>query len=84
MEYKKGYTSEELADIIKWVKENSHRLPESLQLDPATFIPNLHRTIENYIKISEAHYKNPTYNAQIHHLFLVREKLINDNLLLPE
>ena len=84
MEYKKIYAPDELADIIKWTKENMHRLPESLQLDAATFIPDLHTTMETYIEICEAHAENPTYGAQIRHIFMMRDKLINDNLLLPE
>lgn len=84
MEYKKIYAPEELADVVSWAKKNMHRLPESLQLDKATFIPDLKTTMETYIEICEMHHLNPTYGAQIRHIFMMRDKLIEDNLLLPE
>lgn len=84
MEYKKIYTQEELDDIINWTRENFKRLPQSLRLDKGTYIPNLHSTMETYIEICEKHKLNPTYGAQIRHIFMMREKLLEENLLLPE
>ena len=84
MEYKKIYSPEELNEIINWTKQNLHRMPKSLQLDAATFIPDLHATIEAYVDICQTHYNNPTYGAQIRHIFMMRDKMLNDNLLLPE
>ena len=84
MEYKKIYSSEELADIINWTKQNMHRLPKTLQLDKACYIPDLPKTMSIYVEICEKHYANETYGAQIRHIFQMREKLLNDNLLLPE
>lgn len=84
MEYKKTYSPEELEDIISWTTTNMNRLPKSLQLDKATFIPDLKQTMKNYIEICQVHAENPTYGAQIRHIFMMREKLLEDNLLLPE
>ena len=84
MEYKKIYSPEELAEVSDWVKKNLHRMPESLQLDASVFIPDLHKTMEIYLDIVDEHRENETYGAQIRHIFNMRDKLINDNLLLPE
>jgi hypothetical protein len=75
MEYKKIYTQEELNDLFEWMKQHIPNMPESLQLNDATFIPNLPMTAEYYLELSEMHKLNPTYGGQIHHLFEIRECL---------
>lgn len=84
MEYKKVYSPEELADIVSWARANMHRLPKSLQLGPGLFIPDLHYTMDTYIEICEKLGDNPSYGGQIRQIFMMRERLLEDNLLLPE
>ncbi len=73
MEYKKHYTDEEINDTIEWFKSHMDELPTSLQLDKATFIADLRKTVPLYFDIATKHKDNPTYSAQLRHLFLMRE-----------
>lgn len=75
MEYRKIYSSQELNELIAWFKQRMDRLPASLQLDAATFIPDFPATVSTYLAIVDAHKENPTYGAQIYMLFRMREKL---------
>ena len=84
MEYKKIYEPEELQEIVAWARKNMHRMPKSLKLDDSAFIEDLHYTMDTYCEICEEHKLNPTYGAQIRHIFMMRDKLLADNLLLPE
>ncbi len=73
MEYKKHYTDEEINETVEWFKSHMDELPDSLQLDKATFIPDLRKTVPLYFDIAAEHKDNATYAAQIRHLFLMRE-----------
>lgn len=73
MDYKKHYTVEELNDIISWFSIHKDHLPQSLQLDKATYIMDLKNTMVHFLDIIKKHKDNPTYAAQIYILFLIRE-----------
>ncbi len=75
MEFKKHYTDEEINEVIQWFKEHSDNLPASLDMDKATHIPDFPSTVKLYYDIALAHKDNPTYAAQIHHLFKMRDAI---------
>lgn len=75
MDYKKIYTPDELRDVCEWMASHIPGFPESLQLDDATFIPDLHQTVEQLILLAKKHYNSPTYGGQLLLLFRIREKM---------
>lgn len=75
MKYKKHYTDKELRDVVGWFEQNMDRLPQSLHVDKATFLPDLGRTVRFYFDIARDHKDNPTYAAQIFLLFKIRKAL---------
>lgn len=77
MEFKKQYSDEEIEEIKKWFKDNEARLPQSLQLDSATYLPNFKKTLSYYIDIVDHLKTKETYAAQIHHLFKMRDAIEN-------
>lgn len=78
MEYKKHYSSEELSEVMDWFKKHYDQLPESIQVDKATYIKDLKHTVKLYYDIVEKHHENPTYAAQIRHIFLMRDAVLRD------
>ena len=81
MDFKKKYSAEELNDLIAWFEANKQRLPQSLQLDPGNYIPDLKSTLEVMICVSQRTRNNPTFSGFICNLFKVRDKIIAENLL---
>ena len=75
MKYKKTYTAKELGALTSWFRKHQADLPVSLQLDVATFIPNLPQTVGKYLDIVERHKDSATFGAQIFHLFKIKAKL---------
>lgn len=75
MDYKKHYTDKELRSVVEWFEQNMERLPQSLHVDKATFVPDLSRTVRFYFDIAREHKDNPTYAAQISLLFKIRQAL---------
>lgn len=75
MEFKKQYTSEELAEVIQWLNEHREQFPESLQLRPEIHISSLSTAVDGFIKIAEVHSGNPNFGGQILWLFEIRDKL---------
>lgn len=75
MEYKKHYSEEEINDVRTWFETHKDHLPDTLQMDKATFIKNLNHTVSLYLDIAEKHKDNETYAAQIHHLFMMRDAI---------
>lgn len=73
--YKKKYTSEDIHEIAEWFKRHATEMPDTLQLDAATFYCDLKKTVESYFSIFEIHGSNPTFSGQLHQLFLIRKRL---------
>lgn len=73
--YKQQYSPEEVNELIEWFKARENKLPDSLQVDKATYIKDLKRTLTLYYDIAREHISNPTYSGQINHLLLIREAL---------
>ncbi|MGM9687530.1 MAG: DUF6965 family protein [Alloprevotella sp.] len=75
MPYKKQFTEAELKELLEWFEAQAEHLPHSLQLDKATYIADLPKTVKLYFDIVRLHGDNPTYSGQINHLFKIKEKL---------
>lgn len=73
--YQKTYDPALIKDLVVWFTERFDRLPQSLQLRPGMVIPDVKVMVRNYLDVVKMHYENPTYGAQIHHLFEVRDLL---------
>lgn len=75
MKYKKTYTPEEIQELVDWITQQLPHMPESLYINEALFIPDLKTTARYYIDIAVKLHNNPTYGAQVHHLFDIRQRL---------
>lgn len=75
MEFKKRYSEAELTDLLNWFEAHKDKLPDELQLDEATRFTHLKSTYPLYHDIITLHKDNPTYSAQIHQAFKIRDKL---------
>lgn len=76
MEYKKIYAPEEINELVEWFRARLDKLPKSLRLDKATYIPDFPTTARSFMAIAEMHRENATYGAQIYMLFRMRDKLL--------
>lgn len=76
--YQKTYSQEAIHELVLWFRERFDRLPQSLQLRPGVVIPDLRVMVRAYLDVVQMHYENPTYGGQVHHLFEVRECLLNE------
>lgn len=81
MEVKKLFTPEELEELCAWFEARKERLPQELMVLPGCVTHELPKVVGYYIDIVRLHGANPTYTGQIRHLFLIREKLIEDALI---
>lgn len=75
MDYKKQYTAAELAELKAWFAAHKDQLPATLQLDQATFVPDVARAVAQLEEIADLHYANPTFSGQIYLLFKIRQKI---------
>ena len=72
MEFKKHFSDDELKQLVGWFEEHMERLPDSLQLDRATFIKDLKHTVKLYFDVVKLHKDNPTYSGQIYLLYQIK------------
>lgn len=75
MDFKNGHSSEEIKTLRAWFESHKTEIPASLQLDEATFIPDLPTTFDNFLSVAELHGNNPTYRGQIHLLFKMKKRM---------
>lgn len=75
MEYKQLFSKDEIDAVVEWFNNHKDQMPESLQVDKATYLPDFPRTVNNYIDIAHVHYQNPTYSGQIFFLFKLQEAM---------
>lgn len=69
----KKHTIEEINDLKAWFEEQ--QLPQSMQIDKATFTPDLEKTIEMLFKQAYACYDNPKMQGGILLLLKIKAKL---------
>lgn len=69
----KIYTREELAELEAWFK--NIQLPESLQLDKATFIPDVRETLDRLVLQAEINCDNSKMQGPIYLLERLKAKL---------
>lgn len=75
MELKKVYPEADLEELVAWFKDRMDQLPKELQLNSASFIPDLPRTIKAYIALIASNKRNPIFSGQIKLFFEIREVL---------
>ncbi len=73
MEDLKIYSYEELMELIKWFDDK--KLPESIQLDKATYIPDVKDTLGKLAVQAEIGYENPKLQGSIFLLKRLKNKL---------
>lgn len=69
----KIYTKEELEELESWFRK--YELPQSLQLDKATYIPDLENTLSYLYGQAEICRENPKMQGAILLLERIRKKL---------
>ncbi|MCG2650731.1 hypothetical protein JJE64_04845 [Alloprevotella tannerae] len=80
MEYKKLYTEEEIKELAQWFEARYDRLPSSVRIDEATFIPDLRKTAPLLIDMMLYQQEKPAFMGEIHQIFRLRERLIADGM----
>ena len=73
MEKKGLYTEEELEIFLKWF--NEQKLPKTMQIDDATYTPDLKETIISLTGQARLCFKNPKMQGCIHLLNRIKSKL---------
>ena len=73
--FKKNYTPEDIKSIHDWFEAHKEQMPDTLQLDAATYYKNLKSTVKTYFEVFDLYGSNPTFSGQYHQLWLIKAKL---------
>lgn len=76
MEYKKKFTVAEMRALADWYQRHAAELPETLQLDAATFYTDLRFTLDGFFKVYGLHGEKPSFSGEIYQLFLIKKRLV--------
>ena len=76
MDYKSIFSKEELKELTDWFKERKDKLPETLQVDDATFVKDLRQTVDYYLRLVELYHDKRAFSGQLYLLERIRNKLI--------
>ncbi|MGN1240847.1 MAG: DUF6965 family protein [Alloprevotella sp.] len=76
MDYKSIFSKEELNELTDWFNERKDKLPETLQVDDATFVKDLHQTVDYYLRLVELYHDKRAFSGQLYLLERIRKKLI--------
>jgi hypothetical protein len=74
MEFKKGYTLEEMKELYKWFDEQKYE--NSIDMGHGIKVNDVKTLVEGSRTVAFAKPENPTYSGQLRFLFNVREALI--------
>ncbi len=75
MDYKREYAAEDLKALCDRMKARLSSMPKDLQLDDATYIPDLKLTVGYIISVIESGRVGVTFSGQIYHLCRIERKL---------
>ena len=76
MDYKSIFSKEELKELTDWFNERKDKLPETLQVDDATFVKDLRQTVDYYLRLVELYHNKRAFSGQLYLLERIRKKLI--------
>ena len=72
----KPHTLDELNELKVWF--DSHEVPESLQVDKSTYIPNVRKTVNALLGQAQYFYSNPKMQGGIMLVEKIKSILEND------
>lgn len=75
MEYKDKYSQEEVQELINWFK--NYDLPQSLQINKATYCLDLKTTINAICSQATKHHENSIFNYAVRLLNEIKATLEN-------
>lgn len=78
--YKKDYDETFRDEQLKWFEERMDNLPESLQIDAATYTPNLKLTVKSLVQTLRKNTPGRTFSGYMATLFRIRKKLEEQGL----
>ncbi len=73
--FKKDVSQQELEEIIEWFEARMDRLPETMQIDKATYTGNLPATVKSYLNMLKGRKVSVTFCGYIAHLGVIRKRL---------
>ncbi|MBQ2459848.1 MAG: hypothetical protein II505_04160 [Bacteroidaceae bacterium] len=73
--FKTKYSPAELDELFAWFDSRMDRLPESLQVDEATYSANVLETVSAYIRTIKNCELTVSLNGYVSQLMLIRERL---------
>ena len=73
--YKKDYDEAFRDEQVAWFEDRMDRLPESMQINAATYAPDLRLTVRNLILTLRKNKTNVTFSGYMETLLKIREKL---------
>ena len=78
--YKKDYDEVFRDEHIQWFEERMDKLPESMHLDAAVYMPDLRLSVTNLIRTLRRNKTNATFSGYMETLLKIREKLEAEGL----
>ncbi len=78
--FKTKYSQAELDELFAWFDSRMDRLPESLQVDEATYSVNVRETVSAYIRTIKNCELTVSLNGYVSQLMLIRERLKQEGL----
>lgn len=76
MEKKSVHSPESIKEITEWFAAQHDRLPQTLQLNKATRLPNLPHTVDLLLDLARAQRGNATFDNEVNLLFEIRDRLM--------
>lgn len=78
--FKPKYSQSEVDELLAWFDSRMARLPEALQLDEATYSPNVRETVVAYARTIKNCTLTVSLNGYVSQLMLLRERLKQEGM----
>ena len=78
--YRPDYDEAFRDEQLKWFEERIERLPQSLQINDATYSPNLKVTVDGLMRTLRCNKSSITFSGYMETLLQIREKLEEQGL----
>ena len=73
--FKNNVSQQELEELIEWFEARMYKLPETMQIDKATYTGNLPATVKSYLNTLKGRKVSVTFCGYIAHLGVIRKRL---------
>lgn len=79
MAYKILFGKDRLLELLEWFEVRRDRMPKSVRIDQATFVPDIMLTVERFQWTVKLYHEKPCYSGEFELIMRMKDAIIREH-----